>query len=252
MTPVVKLLRLMDGEKPAMGKVYDRMFMIGQKIEERSYSWKEKAAKIHADRWEHLHSEMHSAGYALDPEFMQHASDMDEATQNGIISIRVEKFSLLEEKIEAEKLSSAAANALTSESDKVQDRIAKTMGQLAKYQANDGMFTKPYVIANAKSMAPAVWWATYGKHLPHLAAVARRVLAQPVCASAAERNWSIYGAIKTAARGQMGHAVADKRVYCHEALHLKGKLQTAGYKQVVEKWDTDSDSDESDDEDLVQ
>ena len=33
MTPVVKLLRLMDGEKPAMGKVYDRMFMIGQKIE---------------------------------------------------------------------------------------------------------------------------------------------------------------------------------------------------------------------------
>ena len=36
MTPVVKLLRLMDGEKPAMGKVYDRMFMIGQKIGERS------------------------------------------------------------------------------------------------------------------------------------------------------------------------------------------------------------------------
>ena len=75
-----------------------------------------------------------------------------------------------------------------------------------------------------------------------ISAVARRVLAQPVCASAAERNWSVYGAIKTTARGQMGHAVAaDKRVYCHarvEALHLKGKLQTAGYK---------SDSDSSDD-----
>ena len=77
------------------------------------------------------------------------------------------------------------------------------------------------------------------------------MLAQPVCASAAERNWSVYGAIKTTARGQMGHAVADKRVYCHEALHLKGKLQTAGYmKQAVEKWDTDSDSDSSDEEDL--
>ena len=44
----------------------------------------------------------------------------------------------------------------------------------------------------------------------------------------------------------MGHAVADKRVYCHEALHLKQKLQDAGYKQEVEKWDTDSDSQESD------
>lgn len=60
-----------------------------------------------------------------------------------------------------------------------------------------------------------------------------------------------YGAIKTSARGTIGHAVADKRVYCHEALHLKGKLQAAGYKQAVEKWDSDSDSDESDDEDLA-
>ena len=120
---------------------------------------------------------------------------------------------------------------------------------IAQYQQLDGAFTKPYVIANAKSMAPAVWWATYGKHLPRLEKMARRVLAQPVCASAAERNWSVYGAIKTTARGTMGHAVADKRVYCHEALHLKGKLQTASYKQAVEKWDSDSDSDVSSDED---
>ena len=39
----------------------------------------------------------------------------------------------------------------------------------------------------------------------------------------------------------MGHAVGDKLVYCHEALHLKKKLQTASYEQKAEKWDTDSD-----------
>ena len=76
----------------------------------------------------------------------------------------------------------------------------------------------------------------------------RRVLAQPVCASAAERNWSVYGQIKTTARAHMGHAVGDKLVFCHEALHLKNKLQKAGYKQVTEKWDSDSDSDQSDEE----
>ena len=43
---------------------------------------------------------------------------------------------------------------------------------------------------------------------------------------------------------------ADKRVYCHEALHLKEKLQLAGYKQAEENshtgtLSTDSDSDES-------
>ena len=35
---------------------------------------------------------------------------------------------------------------------------------------------------------------------------------------------------------------------CHEALHLQEKLQKAGYKSKVAKWDSDSDSDESDDE----
>jgi hypothetical protein len=69
-----------------------------------------------------------------------------------------------------------------------------------------------------------------------------------VCASAAERNWSIYGAVKTKARSSMSHEVGDKLVYCHEALHMRNKLQKAGYKQEAEKWDTDSDSDESDDE----
>ena len=41
----------------------------------------------------------------------------------------------------------------------------------------------------------------------------------------------------------MGHAVANKRVYVHEALHLQSKLQ------AVEKFD--SDSDESEDEDYA-
>ena len=48
----------------------------------------------------------------------------------------------------------------------------------------------------------------------------------------------------------MGHAVADKLVYCHEALHMQSKLQMAGYTQAVEKWDSDSDSDETKEEDL--
>ena len=52
----------------------------------------------------------------------------------------------------------------------------------------------------------------------------------------------------------MGHETGDMRqfmcVYCHEALHMKDKMQGAGYKTKVEKWDSDSDSDETDEEDL--
>ena len=97
-------------------------------------------------------------------------------------------------------------------------------------------------------MPPADWWDLYGGHLPILSRVAKSVLAQVVCASAAERNWSIYGRVKTKERAQMGHTTSDKLVYCHEALHLQRKLQKAGYKAKVEKWDSDSDSDVSDDE----
>ena len=57
-----------------------------------------QAKKYHDDRWEYLHSEIHAAGYALDPEFMSMASDTDEATQSGVISI-IEKLCLREGKI---------------------------------------------------------------------------------------------------------------------------------------------------------
>ena len=73
-----------------------------------------------------------------------------------------------------------------------------------------------------------------------IASTSRSVLGQPVCASAVERNWSVYGQIKTTTRSRMGHTVSDKRVYCHEALHLKEKLTKAGYKEQVEKRDSDS------------
>ena len=102
-------------------------------------------------------------------------------------------------------------------------------------------------------MEPAAWWKLYGPHLPILCGIAGTVLAQVVSASAAERNWSIYGQIKSEKRLGLSHANSDKLVYVHEALHLKQKLQKAAYKPKLAKWDSDSDSNDSgdDDKDLV-
>mmetsp|Transcript_16247 Transcript_16247/g.35241 ORF Transcript_16247/g.35241 Transcript_16247/m.35241 type:complete len:167 (-) Transcript_16247:248-748(-) len=54
LTTATVLLHLCDGNKPAMGKVYDRMFMVGEGIPKLNIPSKEKAAKIHTDRWEYL------------------------------------------------------------------------------------------------------------------------------------------------------------------------------------------------------
>eukprot|EP00966_Prymnesium_polylepis_P224315 5188883-Prymnesium_polylepis.1 len=45
-------------------------------------------------------------------------------------------------------------------------------------------------------MSPSKWWATYGKSLPNISAVACSVLAQAVAASVCERNWSVYGQVQ--------------------------------------------------------
>ena len=46
----------------------------------------------------------------------------------------------------------------------------------------------------------------------------------------------------------MKHAVADKLVYAHEALHLEQKMQSAGWAADIERWESDTDSDGSDEE----
>ena len=102
-----------------------------------------------------------------------------------------------------------------SSNPKVTERVAEAERELSVYRERDGVFTKASVILNAKQMAPSEWWGLYGNHLPILSGVATKVLSQTVCASAAERNWSIYGRIKSKERAQLGHAKSDKLVYCH-------------------------------------
>mmetsp|Transcript_40322 Transcript_40322/g.88511 ORF Transcript_40322/g.88511 Transcript_40322/m.88511 type:complete len:88 (+) Transcript_40322:173-436(+) len=68
----------MGSEQPVMGKIYDRMFLIGESIKASDAPWKDAAEKIHADRWEYLCSPFHAAGYALDPEFLDTDGDSDQ------------------------------------------------------------------------------------------------------------------------------------------------------------------------------
>ena len=190
---------------------------------------------------------MHAAGYALDPEFMEMTNEWDQATTTGVLEI-IERLCLRDAILQNKAGHADPLTMITTESDEVVQMVAACEKELASYKAREGIFTKPSVLLNAKTMPPAQWWDTYGGQLPLLRRVATSVLAQVVCASAAERNWSIYGQIKTNKRSRMDHDVADKLVYCHEALHLREKLQKVTYQQRVEKWESDSDSDVSDDE----
>lgn len=78
--PIFELLRLVDGGKPVMGKVYHEFYQVQQHIEglkgmpeER----REQVKELFLTRWNQGHSHLHGAGYALDPEFRKHDFDQE-------------------------------------------------------------------------------------------------------------------------------------------------------------------------------
>jgi hypothetical protein len=244
--PIIKLLRLCDNQsKEAMGKIYYKMFMIGQEIEEaaESFSWASEAKQKFDGRWEYLHGPMHAAGYALDPEFLYSGDGgaLDSATMDGLMLV-VERMALRSTLKQAVDLAHAR-DTLTTDSPQVQELAATCMLQFSSFRAQEGILTKTLVVSNAKHMPPSQWWQTYGGSMPELQSIATSVFKQPVSACAAERNWSVYGSIKGPARSRLQHERADKRVYCHEALHYQKKLQSATYRQEIVAWDSDSDDD---------
>lgn len=195
MVPItMKVLRMCDGDMPVMGKVYDRMYMLGNKVRDIDVDWADEAADLVEERWEYLHSFMHGAGYAFDPEFFDHRQSWDEAITNGVLEM-IERICLRDMMLQADDPASARKE-LTTDSEVVVERVAARERELSLFVKVLGPFTKQKVLMNAKLMEPADWWNQYCKHLPILSRVATSVLAQVVCASSAERNWSIYGRIK--------------------------------------------------------
>ena len=242
--PIIKLLRACDNQaKEVIGKVYHLMFEAGESLRELGGSvlWAPEAIAFHEERWEYLHGRMHAAGYALDPEFLYNGDggNLDHATMSGLIEV-IERLSL-RAIIQSAHDPPDAAKRLKLSSHLVQDHAATCMRQFAGFRRREGNFTKPLVVECARTMPPSQWWSMFGSHIPELQAVACSVLVQPVSASACERNWSVYGQLKSPARNRMQHHVADKRVYCHEALHYQSKLQDAGYSMQIAEW-SDSES----------
>jgi len=84
-----------------------------------------------------------------------------------------------------------------------------------------------------------------------LSSIASRVLAQPASASAAERNWSVYGRIHSAQKARMKHGTADKLVYCHETLHLEKKMADAGWEPDAARWESDCDCESGNESDFA-
>ena len=127
--PLIKLLRGLDGNQPMMGKVYNRMFQIGERIaglQQKGVPWAASMKRIHADRWEYIHSDFHSAGYALDPEFIECVGDLDHTTQKGVLSV-IRSMSL------RDAMAASENKELTLRSPEVVERAAQAQREFSVY-----------------------------------------------------------------------------------------------------------------------
>lgn len=245
--PIVKLLRKMDNNSPCMGSIYDHMFQVQERMEKmkEKIPWVVEASRVHSSRWEYLHSPMHAAAYALDPKYMEVAAGIDAHCQDGLFLV-MERMCIrdvmMELKMDVSTLENLtkATREVNRNHPKVLSRVAQGEREFALYKRGAAPFNKPTVKVNATKMEPYAFWELYGQQVPIIQSVAQRVLAQVTSAFSAERNWSVYGDIKNSKRVALGHARADARVYCHEAIQLHEKLSEV--HDCVDQ----SDSDESD------
>lgn len=139
--PIVQLLRLCDNQaKEVMGKIYYKMFMIGDQMSKlTSITWIQQAMGKHAERWEYLHGVMHAAGYALDPEYLYSGDGeaLDHATMQGLLTVvaRLSLRSVIKQAVNPVH----ARKVLTVDSPQVQDAAAKCMTQFASFRAKEGV-----------------------------------------------------------------------------------------------------------------
>ncbi|XP_033145217.1 uncharacterized protein LOC103863882 [Brassica rapa] len=193
MTPLVKVLRMVDGEKngekkPAMGYIYAAMDSAKETIA-RDLNWNkekyEKAFEIIDKRWQcQLHHPLHAAGYFLNPSIhYKYHDDVHCAEVEG---------------------------GLLVPDTKTQDKI---MTELDAFKDATGIFGHDMAIRQKDIKAPAEWWSCYGSSAPNLRSFAVKILSMTCSATGCERNCSDFQLLHTKKRNRLAQHWLNNMVF---------------------------------------
>ena len=226
-----ELLRLVDGDVPVIGKLYYRMFEIQEKINNNQSLTVPQRQEIYepfVSRWTMLHTNMHAAGFLLDPEYVNMAQHANQEVMTGFYELVEKMFPDTQQQV----------------------LIA---AQLAQFRSRQGLFGRPVAKAAANSLPAYQWWVSFGACVPELQSFAIRVLSQTSSSSDAERNWSLFGFLQNKRRNQLKPKTIEKMVHIHANDRLLDKISDVDYHETNVEWNdecssADSSSDASDTE----
>lgn len=91
--PLVTVLRMCDGAVPSTGKLYWKIFSADLEIQNSKLpaTKKQNIRQLISNRWKMLHTDLHSAGFVLDPEYQTYQQHENEEVMTGFHNI-VEKI----------------------------------------------------------------------------------------------------------------------------------------------------------------
>eukprot|EP00253_Pinus_taeda_P033099 PITA_33099 len=201
--PLVKVLRLVDGERLAMGFIYDAM---DQAKEQIKMVYKDRVAKygpicvIIDERWNNqLHCPIHAAGYFLNPQYHYKAKELGALrgeVKDGLIDCIDCMIPLESDQLEIHR-------------------------QVTTFNNASGTFEKNLAKIIREADEPAQWWEAFGGHCIELQRFSIRILSQTCSAIGCEHNWSVFERIHTKRRNCLDKKWLNDLVYVQYNLRLR-------------------------------
>jgi len=99
---IYELLRLLDSCFPVIGKVYYRMFNIQEKINNFESTTNQQRKDLYQpflNRWAMLHTDLHVAGFLLEPEYAHMAQHSNEEVMNDFYKLVKKMFPDAQEQV---------------------------------------------------------------------------------------------------------------------------------------------------------
>ncbi|KAK3272122.1 hypothetical protein CYMTET_18638 [Cymbomonas tetramitiformis] len=222
--PVYMFLRLTDGDTPCVGKIYYKFFTLASsfdQIQGLPAAKRTQLKLITEQRWEFAHSDLHCAGFCVDPEYWD--SDFGQESNHEVM----QGFRKSVRKLTADEA-----------------EVTRVLDQWVRFRMGEGLFADEQCMAQARALPAYKWWLTWGSMTPDLQNFSVRVLSQVACSSSCERINSEADYIKSKKRNRMRHATHEREIYVHHNLQVLDKLENVEYEEPHILWDATVNSDE--------
>ncbi|KAF5478442.1 hypothetical protein F2P56_005001 [Juglans regia] len=227
--PLVKILRIVEGDMPAMGYIYEGLERVKVAIKTYYKGCEENYMPIWDiidRRWNmQLHSSLHAAAAFLNPSIFYNPNfKIDLRMRNGFQEAMLKMATTDKDKMEITKEHPIYINA-------------------------QGALGTDFAIMGRILNSPGDWWAGYGYEIPTLQKAAIRILSQPCSSHWCRWNWSTFESIHTKKRSRVELEKFNDMVFVHCNLWLQaicrsrdGKCKPIIFDEidVSSEWPTES------------